>query len=432
MQKPVVVLGGGPAGAVAALLLARHGLKVQLLERSRFPRHHVGESLQPATFSLLDQHFGLGPLFAQQGFARKYGAMYVWGESRAPWTVLFDERLERDLPTLDNKKLLEGPYEHAWQVERSRFDQLLLEEAAKAGVEVREDCHAEGALLEEDQVVGVRTASEKLPAAWVIDATGQQSLLGHQFGLLEPVEDLRATATYAYYEGAEGVPGPLGRHVQLVVSLDCGWAWFIPISASRTSVGIVSRDRRPLSPEAFEAALSQAGAPFGSGRRLQGEGHPFRFARDWSYRARFCTGKGWTLVGDAACFVDPVLSGGVDFAIRGALNAAVGVLSTLDGTRPEALNLYGSRLAAEYAAYLRMARYWYGNNRSVQGFFWEAHKEIPPESASTPLRAFVYLTSGRIAAERHLQIFQEWQEARLYRQLGVDRTALKRSLESRK
>jgi flavin-dependent dehydrogenase len=436
MPDPVVVIGGGPAGATAAMLLAKEGVAVRLLDRARFPRHHVGESLQPATFALLDRHFGLGPTFAAQGFARKYGAVYVWGERREPWTVLFDERLERDLVAgsdgaapLDDAALLGGGYEHAWQVERARFDALLLEAARAQGVDVREGIHVDEPVVEgaggDARVVGVRAGGEVHRAAWVLDASGQASVIGRRLGQPEDVEDMRAVATYAYYDGAGGVAGPLGRHVQLVVSIEDGWAWFIPVSAERTSVGFVTRERPMVDPAKFHAAVAAAGLPIGAGRLDEAEG--FRFARDWSYRCRRLWGAGWTLVGDAACFVDPVLSGGVDFAIRGALNAAVALLTILGGAGGDArtpMDAYASRLAEEYRAYLRMARYWYGNNRSVEGFFWEAHRRIPKGAAATPLRAFVYLTSGRIAAERHFRVFQEWQEAKLYRQLGVDTGAL--------
>jgi flavin-dependent dehydrogenase len=122
--------------------------------------------------------------------------------------------------------------------------------------------------------------------------------------------------------------------------------------------------------------------------------------------------------------VDPILSGGVDFAIRGGLDAA---LAILDGT-PAAAVAYEEELRRQYRAYLRLARYWYGNNRSVAGLFWEAHEEIPPTATSVPKRAFVYLTTGRYAADTHVRVFQEWQEKKMFRALGVDPNALRRAL----
>lgn len=426
----VLVIGGGPAGATAAALLAQQGARVCLLERARFPRPHVGESLQPASFKLLEHHFGLGAQVAAQGFARKYGAVYVWGRDREPWSVLFDERLERDLPTLDEQGLLTGDYLRAWQVDRAVFDSLLLDNAAAQGAEVLQRWEATAPLMEGGRVVGARVRrledgqEQDIRADIVLDASGQRCLLGRSLGLTRAVTDLRSTATYTYLEGAGGVPGPLGRHVQLVVSVPGGWVWFIPVSANRTSVGVVTDARRRLEPHEFQQALDAAELPI-TGCALE---QPLRFARDWSFTHKAFAGPGWMLMGDAACFVDPVLSGGVDFAIRGAFNAAVGALKILGG-EPEGPigQSYDQGLRTEYRAYLSMARYWYANNASVEGLFWRAHQAVPKGSAATPLRAFVYLTTGQYAADRHFKIFQGWQEQNMFKALGVNKAALQAS-----
>lgn len=394
----VAVVGGGPAGASCAGLLAQQGMDVTVYEKTPFPRHHVGESLQPATLSLLRHHFDLS--FDGLGFANKFGAVYVWGETREPWRVLFDERLERDLAGLDEAALLSGGYEQALQVDRATFDDHLLRRALELG-----------ARLEQREV-----SADEAPglADVVVDASGQRCLLGRAKGLTRVVSDLRCTATYSYFEGAGGFPGPLGRHVQWVVTVPDGWAWFIPVSADRTSVGLVHRGRKRLEPQQF---LDTVRALF----PLDGCGHePLRFARDWSFTNTAFAGDGWFLCGDAACFVDPILSGGVDFAVRSGLAAATAILSG-DASG------YDAELRRQYRAYLRLARYWYGNNRSVDGLFWEAHREIPAHATATPSRAFVYLTTGRYAAERHLKVFQQWQEQEMFRRLGVDAQALQQA-----
>jgi halogenation protein CepH len=431
-QPPVLVVGGGPAGATAAALLAREGVPVRILERIAFPRHHVGESLQPASMDLLERHFGLRDRIAAVGFPRKYGAVYVWGESRTPWSVLFDPRLEAALAgsegaPLDEAGLHAGGFEHAWNVERSIFDSILLDEAVRRGARLETGAEALAPIVDGDRVVGLRVrtpagAEEEWRGSHVVDASGQRCLLGHHFRMIRAIEDMRATATYAYFDGAGGVEGVLGRHVQLVVTVDEGWVWFIPVSATRTSVGVVTRSRERLDEARFDAILAGAGPEIaGALAGATAVREPYlRFARDWSFICGRLAGPGWFCAGDAACFVDPILSGGVDFAIRGGLNAALTILSDGD---PLA---YEEGLRKEYRAYLRLARYWYGNNRSVQGFFWEAHREIPPNAASLPSRAFVYLTSGRYAADAHVKVFQEWQEKKMFRALGVDATALKK------
>lgn len=415
LQDTVLVVGGGPAGATAAALLAREGARVRVVEKQAFPRHSVGESLQPASMALLDRHFGLGPRIAAAGFPRKYGAVYVWGESRAPWSVLFDARLEADLPRLDEAGLLAGGYEHAWNVERARFDALLLDEAARRGAAVETGAEALAPLVEGERVVGLRVRTpagveEDWRAGHVLDASGQRCFLGRHFRGVRVVEDLRATATYAYVEGAGGVPGALGRHVQLIVTVDEGWVWFIPVAADRTSVGVVTRARERLDEARFRAIVASAGLPIDGATWEPG----LRFVRDWSFVVERVAGPGWRCAGDAACFVDPILSGGVDFAIRGGLNAALSILQGDDGAA------YAETLRREYRAYVRLARYWYGNNRSVAGLFWEAHQEIPETARSVPARAFVYLTTGHYAADAHVRVFQAWQEQKMFRALGVD------------
>ena len=428
----VVIIGGGPAGAAAGALLAKHGVSVELFECERFPRHHVGESLQPALFQLLDHHFGLGPKFATCGFALKFGALYVWGESRKPWSVLFDPRLERDLPSLDAASLVSGGYEHAWQVDRAQFDTVLLENARAHGAHVHEGVEISGLVLDGPRVVGVRCDDgTEIRAGLVLDASGQRCVVGRHFGLVDDVPDLRATATYAYYDGAGGVAGPLGRHVQLLVTVPEGWVWFIPISPDRTSVGVVVRERSRLDLARFGAIVEASGVPLGKGS-LVNPADPLFHVRDWSYALRRSVGPGWIAIGDAACFVDPILSGGVDFAVRGGLNAATAYLRVREGSDEQpTYSELESRLRREYRAYLRLARYWYQNNRSVDSFFWEAHAELADESLATPLRAFVYLTSGRYAADNHFRVFQQWQEEKMFRALGVDPGTIARAIRER-
>jgi len=430
----VLVIGGGPAGATAAALLAQQGRSVLLAERERFPRPHVGESLQPASLRLLDRHFGVGPQLAEASFARKYGAVYVWGESREPWSVLFDDKLERDIGDITESELLTGDYEHAWQVDRARFDQILLDMARNQGAEVRENTVVKNVLVDGDRVVEATLegpdATERVRPRVVVDASGQRCVVGRMLGEPETVADLRSTATYGYWDGCGGVDGPLGRHVQYVVTIPEGWAWFIPVSATRTSIGIVHRRRRKMDLAEWTEAIQQAGLPVEGATYDADTG--LQFARDWSFSHQRMAGENWLLVGDAACFVDPVLSGGVDFAIRGAANAALAILSAGQGALGDHGQGYSRTVLREYRTYLELARYWYGNNRSVDGFFWQAHHAIDALSGTTPLRAFVYLTTGHYAADRHLKVFAEWQEQRIFEALGVSQSSAKKVLARRK
>jgi halogenation protein CepH len=439
-QRPhVLVIGGGPGGATASAILAREGARVTLIERETFPREHVGESMQPASIALLETHLGLRSEIEAAAFPRKYGATYVWGETRTPWSVLFDDQLEHALPTIDASPdpegaLLNGSYDHAYNVDLVRFDDILFRAALRAGVELRHT-EARAPIVENGRVVGVTTRDaagheERVRGDYVVDASGQRCLLGRAFDLAEDVEDMRATATYGYLDGAGGAPGALGRHVQMVESVSDGWCWFIPIARDRTSVGVVSQGRERLTDERFDSLLAETSLPLGGGRWARDtKGQRLRRTRDWSYACKRFAGEGYALVGDSACFVDPILSGGVDFAIRMGCRVAFALVRGLGGAEPldPLIASCGDQLRREYKAYLRIARYWYGNNRSVAGLFWEAHKEIGADALSTPLRAFVYLTTGKHAADQHLKVFTEWQEKKMFGQLGVDEPELKKA-----
>ncbi len=430
-DKRVLIAGGGPAGATLGAILAKEGVQVQLIEKYRFPRHHVGESLQPAAFELLDFYLpGFVETVAEQGFARKYGAVYRWGNDRKLWYVMFDDRLDDGFDHISRQELLEGDYAMSWQVNRARFDEMLLEHAEKLGVEVHQETTALGPIMDGDRVTGlrVRTASgekKELFADIVVDATGTNCLLGRTFGTTRVVDDLKATAHWTYFRGAGGLDDPLYRDIQLIVSVEEGWIWFIPVSDERTSIGVVTHEGKKLSKERYLEILKKANIPIEGAEIEPGpKGAPLYHMKDWSYTHTAFTGPGWMMVGDAACFTDPVLSGGVDFAIRGGCNAALAILRGDQNAWEE----YEAQLNKEYRAYLRLARYWYANNRAVEGLFWEMRRHIRTGSISTPLRAFKFLTQGICNADAHFHIFKLAQEERIFNKLGVDEDNLKLAL----
>ena len=271
MNNPrIAIAGGGPAGATLGAILAKEGMNVVLYEKARFPRHHVGEALQPAAFELLDFHLGMGKVFTEQGFAKKFGALYLWGDSRDCWSVLFDDRLEEELEDLTNETLMAGSFDHSWQVDRATFDKIHLDEAERRGVEVHQDMEVVSPVLEGERVVGLEVRDKEgnlstVNADLVVDATGQRCLLGRYFKTTEDLPDLQATATYAYMDGLGGVDSALSRNVQLVVTIPDGWVWWIPISDERTSVGVVTHRKRKLSEEEFLQMISDIGMPVEGG-----------------------------------------------------------------------------------------------------------------------------------------------------------------------
>ena len=169
----VVVIGGGPGGSTAATMLSRQGFRVVLMERESFPREHVGESLLPASMVVLDE-LGVLPAVQQAGFLPKWGATMLWGRDKTPWSWYFKET---------NQK-----YPHSYQVSRPEFDQILLDNSRKAGVDVREGHRVTQVIFDDGRAIGVRYESAKgeskeIPASFVVDASGQGGLIARQLAL---------------------------------------------------------------------------------------------------------------------------------------------------------------------------------------------------------------------------------------------------------
>ncbi len=388
----VIVVGGGPGGAATATLLARQGWRVLCCERERFPRAHVGESLLPASLPILD---ALGVLEAveREGFVEKPGATMVWGRDAAPWSWYFRET-NRSHP-------------HAYQVWRPRFDQLLLDNARAAGVAVREGCRVGEVLFDGERATGVRITGESAGAGeerarFVVDASGQAGLIARAQSLRRYDDAFRNLAVYAYYEGAAHLPPPDAGNI-FIESTSDGWCWTIPLADGRSSVGAVvdsARGQRgiaDLGTEGFyEAQLALAprtAAMLTAGTRVDGP----HVARDWSYVAERLAGEAHVLVGDAACFVDPLFSSGVHLALSSAVLAAAYATTSL--RRPEmgaaAADVYAELYLQQYGHFRELARLFYASNRSVESYFWEARKIVGDDGASTPRAAFVRAVAGQ-------------------------------------
>lgn len=317
----VIVLGGGPAGSTTAARLAELGRRVLVVERERFPRFHVGESLLPCSTPLLAQ-IGVLPEIERAGFVRKYAAEFVSG----------DGALSLRYPFADG--LVPGA-EQTFQVERERFDEILLEHAARCGAKVEQgtevrsfDTNARGV---EVHVRGAGGKPRAMFAQMLVDATGQRSLVAQRLGLREMDADLKNFSLYSHYEGAARSSGR-GEGDLTIVRVAPGWWWVIPLSRDRTSVGWVAPKaalggRAPGETE-FLKRLEQTPylrRRFDGARRVA----PIRGASDFSYRSRQFAGHRWLLVGDAAAFIDPVFSSGVYLAVASGLHAATAIHAAL-------------------------------------------------------------------------------------------------------
>ena len=224
----VVVIGGGPAGSTSATMLARQGVRVLLLERERFPREHVGESLLPASIPVLEE-LGVLPAVEAAGFLKKWGATMVWGADPAPWSWYFKETNQRN--------------PHSYQVWRPQFDQLLLENSRAHGVDVREGHRVVEVLWESGKATGVRYRSDTGETAtvrcrYVVDASGQTGILARDLNLRQWDSFFQNLAVYGYFSGAQRLPSPDETNI-FIEAYPNGWLWSIPLHTGWTSVGAV-------------------------------------------------------------------------------------------------------------------------------------------------------------------------------------------------
>lgn len=323
----VVVIGGGPAGSTVSTLVARHGYRVRLFERERFPRFHVGESLIPETYWVLER-LGVLPAMKASRFVKKHSVQFVNAEGRESAPFYF----------WDNR-----PHEcsQTWQVVRSEFDQLLLEHARGHGVDVREGVRVHDVLFEGDRAVGVRIRDDD--GAWrdirarvVVDASGQHGLIMNRLRLRiwDPV--LNKGAIWSYWQGAHRDTGrDEGATLVIQTASRQGWFWYIPLHDDLVSVGVVAPfDYLFKGRSSYAATYDEEVALCpGVGRRLaRARRATGIFAtKDFSYRSARPAGPGWVLVGDAFGFLDPLYSSGVLFALKSGELAADAIAEGLAG-----------------------------------------------------------------------------------------------------
>ncbi len=386
----IVVIGGGPGGSACATLLADQGYRVTLLERAKFPREHVGESLLPASIPVLEQ-IGVMPAIEAAGFVVKRGATLVWGKDPDPWSWYFaDDPGQR--PT-------------SFQVVRSEFDHILLKNAAEHGVDVREehqvlDIHFDGARVAGVSYLHGGQAGE-INCRFLVDASGQAALLSRKLNLHQWDDYFKNLAVYGYYQDAKHLDPPNNGNI-FIESYEHGWLWKIPLHTGVTSVGAVvdkeigQQGLRELGARGFlEAQIAEAPntRELLAGATMVDEPD---VERDWSYTSKQFAGDGYVLVGDAACFVDPLFSSGVHLALGSATLAANYVKSALEQpkARDQAAQLYESLYRKQYDYFHLTAQLFYGTNRSADSYFWEARR-ILGDDDTTPREAFVRVVSGQ-------------------------------------
>jgi flavin-dependent dehydrogenase len=338
----VLIVGGGPAGSTAGMLLADAGVEAGLVESEPHPRFHVGESLLPCSLPLFER-LGIHEAVRALPHTRvKEGASFASHDGQRHATYWFADAFPPAVP-------------HAYQVRRDEFDHLLLSTARDRGVRVLEGYRAVRPEWDGRHLAGIwlraPDGEEGLVRARVtLDATGQAAFLATRMGWRETYPGHRKTAVFAHWRGVRLPEGREAGNIMIVVT-GWGWFWIIPFRDATASVGCVLDARAWTRGDAGEQgaqALFRAAveATPEAARRLDGAERltPCHAIQNFSYRVRTCAGDGFALIGDAAGFLDPIFSTGVFIATNTAVSAAEEIACALARHgRVEARDLRGTR-----------------------------------------------------------------------------------------
>ena len=319
LNVDVVVIGGGPAGSTAAAHLAGRGRSVLVLEKDKFPRYQIGESLLPYCYFPLER-LGVLERMKSSRFQKKYAVQFVTTEGKASSPFHFSRHFDHEASM-------------TWQVERSTFDHMLLKNAREQGADVRQETQVMGLIRLDGKVNGVVAnpranggESFEVRAPMTIDASGRQALAitRNHWRRWEP--GLNKTAIWTYFKGAVRDKGKDEGTTTIAYLPEKGWFWYIPLPDDVVSVGVVAEkdylfgQTNSLS-EIFcrEAAKN----PWVEERLAPGRQFgKYYVTKEYSYASEHCAEDGLVLVGDALLFLDPVFASGVYFALRGGELAA--------------------------------------------------------------------------------------------------------------
>ncbi|HWD40729.1 MAG TPA: NAD(P)/FAD-dependent oxidoreductase [Fimbriimonas sp.] len=369
----VAIIGGGPSGSTVASILRIYApdLKVQIFERERFPRDHVGESLLPTINRVLAE-IGVWDKIEAANFPIKIGATYRWGTSEDLWdfNLLATEEVDPNSPRPGEYK--SWRQRSTFQVDRPVYDKILLENAAGLGAEVHEETAVRKVLNDGKSVTGLTLDSgETVTAKYYIDCSGNAGILRRALDVqCDEPPSLRNIAIWDHWNNAEWAVtiGIAATRIQ-IMSLGYGWLWFIPISPTRTSIGLVcpgeyykASGKRPE--ELYLEAVRSQPRIAALVAKASREGK-VSTTRDWSFVSQQMAGPNWFLVGECAGFADPILSAGLTLAHIGAKECAYTIMELERGEHdPEWLRgEFQARQAQRIEQHIKFANFWYAANR---------------------------------------------------------------------
>ncbi len=391
----VIVIGGGPAGSTTAALVAEYGHRVLLLERERFPRFQIGESLMPGTYWSF-KRLGVLEKLKKSAFVRKYSVQFFGASGKGSAPFHFHRH---------------DPHESSvtWQVLRSEFDRMMLDNAREKGACVRQGTAVQEVLFDGGRAVGVRAKNNDgslsdLPARVVVDATGRSALISRKLKIKTEEPTLKKASLFTHFEGGSRDPGiDEGATLILHTRTKDAWFWYIPLADDVVSVGVVGdigyllQKRAGTPQEIFEEELDRC-PPMQDRLERASQLFPMKVTSDFSYRAHSVSGDGWVLVGDAYGFLDPVYSSGVFLALKSGEMAADAIHEAFlnDDFSAKQLGKWGEEFIPGMEAVRKLVYAFYTKEFSFSRFL-DAHPEC--------LDGIVDILSGKIYINDVTHIF---------------------------
>ena len=313
MTYDAIIIGGGPGGSTAGLQLARAGLKVVIIEKDAFPRFHIGETILPYNRKVIAS-LGLTDALNRTPHVEKLGAEFIHATGKHATRFYFNSGFVSGSPTFN--------------VERAKFDVMLLEEARAAGAEILQPMSVKSIdRLEENDVQVTLADGRALNARMLLDASGHGTLVGRHVGTKRHFQehDLQKVAYFQHFEHVERLPGDAWGHPTIATTKE-GWFWIIAINETVTSIGYVTHPecvKRYGIPANQMLAWAVSRCPILRERMKNATGPTTnQVLSDFSYTCKPFSGPGYFLVGDAACFLDPIFSTGVTLAMMDAIEVA--------------------------------------------------------------------------------------------------------------
>lgn len=389
-RTQVLVIGGGPAGSVAAAALAQQDVDVHVVESARFPRYHIGESLTPSCRTILE-HISVAEKLDRHGFVAKHGGAFRWETDS--WVFDWGAQIGS----------------RSWQVDRDDFDQLLLEHARGSGAKVTMGVTVKNVAFTGQRPTSVVCANEAGETFtidnfdYLIDASGRNGVLSAQhFKSRRPHHNLRNVAIWGYWNNARVLDGTPRGGIN-IISSPTGWYWVIPLAGGRASIGFVTRKdafaEKRKEHDSLERLYSAIIDDSTTLQELIGDAEYLGTARvetDYSYVSDGFSGPGYMIVGDAACFLDPLLSSGVHLALYSAFNAAACISSVSRGevSEEDALGYFEFAYRRAYTRLLALVSVMYERYLGKDGFFRTSDRLVGNEHAEVDSLSFVEIIAG--------------------------------------